>query len=790
MIDASTLDAHKENITPRAAGRPAAKLAHTLVALEAQKLPFKRHQNEEKKRFESQLADLDELDDPLQIYLDYIAWTHDNYPEGANAESGLLELLERCTLCFRDTPHYKNDPRYLRVWMEYTTFLDLPREVFVYLAKKDIGTGLALFYEEFSRYLEGGGKFGDAREVLEMGVERRARPVARLMRLLERFDERNDGRALASPLLRAALGGGAPAAPALALLVTSQALVPTLVNTKRRKLEVYTDEEVPSLKKSLGEGPTKDLGTLEVRKKENVFTAQPWKGETLRQKNSGPRPSSRFEVYRDDHANEVVQHKGDWWTVVRNPNKPLERVRVNMDLVYPSSTEEYCFTEVLAMGRRLRAAPKQESPIEATHTITIPLNDERDRQRLGSPLAIGGSADTTIKSPTITMVLRATTNEVFLMFNQSVATDDELDTRSETNYDDFVTETIHPQGIQRQETPIPRRASSPATPPTDLEVPSSPFIEEPPIRVVGREDDLVTGEPIVADVALQKRLLADIDLRYPGYKSSAMVAGSLNIGTFVDSTYCIRHVISDNKFLVEDSSGEFRLMKVGDLSWEWYILNEVSRRTQDPHFVRSYALLVFQDESILVMDHLNSGSLADVAANSLLVGDEALAMMLGVDLIRAVETLHGVGVLNGNITPKTCMLRFGQADWREIGLTLVNFGNAIDLTLFPENARFVNAEGERLRHEIDYIGIANVLHSLLFGTPFSQSLQLKRYWQLDIWRPLFEDLVSGIGHLRHHRLTMKQWLDQNSTSYNLQQTVELLQEESGMKYRDLLRALR
>jgi checkpoint serine/threonine-protein kinase len=80
--------------------------------------------------------------------------------------------------------HYKNDPRYLKLWLNYIRFFsDSPRETFAFSLVTISGKAL-LFYEEFAAWLEGAGRWTQAEEVYELGLEREARPAERLLRKL------------------------------------------------------------------------------------------------------------------------------------------------------------------------------------------------------------------------------------------------------------------------------------------------------------------------------------------------------------------------------------------------------------------------------------------------------------------------------------------------------------------------------------------------------------------------------------------------------------------------------
>jgi hypothetical protein len=155
-VDADLILQHKENIQPLSTGRRAAALASSLVATPKQResrLAAARAQLEE----DAEVA-MDNDDDPLAAWLRYAEWTVENYPQGASVESGLLELLERATRLFAQDPRYKNDMRYLKLWIQYASHVDHPNKIFAYLNANEIGTAYALFYEEYCNSLELSGR--------------------------------------------------------------------------------------------------------------------------------------------------------------------------------------------------------------------------------------------------------------------------------------------------------------------------------------------------------------------------------------------------------------------------------------------------------------------------------------------------------------------------------------------------------------------------------------------------------------------------------------------------------
>ena len=50
----------------------------------------------------------------------YILWTEQNHPSGGK-DSHLVELLERCVSEFKDEEKYKNDVRYVDIWLKFVS---------------------------------------------------------------------------------------------------------------------------------------------------------------------------------------------------------------------------------------------------------------------------------------------------------------------------------------------------------------------------------------------------------------------------------------------------------------------------------------------------------------------------------------------------------------------------------------------------------------------------------------------------------------------------------------------
>lgn len=266
--------------------------------------------------YEVELQSIADSDDPLDIYDRYVKWTLNAYPSAqATPQSQLLPLLERATKAFLTSGDYKNDPRYLKLWLHYIRlFSDAPRETFAFLARHNIGQGLGLFYEEFAAWLESAGRWNQAAEVYQMGMEREARPAERLMRKYNQFQQRYDARPAdadgpsspALPKVRAALAAKIDPFAPTPRAEDQQAARPgsggsnaATSRSGKPKMAIFSDmgNEPPQPPPSSTKG-WDSIGSIRDRKKENTIEAKPWAGETLKAgKRVGTVP--KMEIFKD-----------------------------------------------------------------------------------------------------------------------------------------------------------------------------------------------------------------------------------------------------------------------------------------------------------------------------------------------------------------------------------------------------------------------------------------------------------------------------------------------------------
>ncbi|TGO55304.1 hypothetical protein BOTNAR_0248g00010 [Botryotinia narcissicola] len=380
LIDFDIIENQKENIQSLPQGRSARNLAKIFSPSLLQPLSTPtpsdtRNLNDAvREEYEEELANIGESDDPLDIYDRYVKWTLDAYPSAqATPNSQLAPLLERATKTFLNSPQYKNDPRYLKLWLLYIRFFsDTPRETFAFLARHNIGEGLALFYEEFAGWLEGAGRWVQAEEVFQMGIDKEARPAPRLLRKFNEFQERfaarpdssNEPSSPALPTVRPALAAKIdpyaavapapedPQAPRPSAGVGGGSATTKSVNQKLKIFSYDVNGSAPAVSASPGAG-LESIGSLADRKKENRIEPKPWVGETL--KAGGKKSSTKMAIFKDESLKLPQITIPELQQVTINPrNGRSERIFVNLEAVYPSPDEigtELSFEELRAAHR-------------------------------------------------------------------------------------------------------------------------------------------------------------------------------------------------------------------------------------------------------------------------------------------------------------------------------------------------------------------------------------------------------------------------------------------------------
>lgn len=304
-----------------------------------------------------------------------------------------------------------------------------------------------------------------------------------------------------------------------------------------------------------------------------------------------------------------------------------------------------------------------------------------------------------------------------------------------------------------------------------------------------------------------------------------------------DEMYCIRRLLGEGGFgcvyLAESETGEIRAIKVDNdpNPWECYVLNLVYQKFVELRHERELELVIqassmylFQDESYLILEYLDQGTVLDAVnisreqtGNGL---EECLVIYLTIELLRVVEALHDAQIIHGDLKPDNVMLSFqpvresdwdrfyrrdGSDGWSSKGIKIIDFGRAIDMNAYRPDVQFTvdwkmdeqdcieMRENRPWTYQADYHGVAGVIHCLLFGKfiqitelhksktggrrEFGLSSSYKRYWQQQLWSELFHTLLNSssiaaesgqqlpiTSTIRDQRVKLERWLEENCES--------------------------
>ncbi|KAK5960046.1 protein kinase BUB1 PWA37_002534 [Arxiozyma heterogenica] len=145
--------------------------------------------------FENRLLnELEDLDDPLELFLEYINFINDlGLPY---FENKLKLLLERCINYIFVLGTYSNDPRFVKIWFFYLDLFIFDNDVIQYqnnllfMFLNGVGQRLAMLYIEWANMFWNLKQFDKSLLILEYGMKQNSRPIKRLQDMLKDLHQR------------------------------------------------------------------------------------------------------------------------------------------------------------------------------------------------------------------------------------------------------------------------------------------------------------------------------------------------------------------------------------------------------------------------------------------------------------------------------------------------------------------------------------------------------------------------------------------------------------------------
>ncbi|GMY29004.1 mitotic spindle checkpoint protein BUBR1 [Fagus crenata] len=308
----------KENVRPLKRGRKVELLNDALKSHNDNQL--KKSLLENRRRL-IEAIDENKGEDPLQPWLECIKWVQESFPMGGDY-SGLVVIYEQCVRTFWHSDRYKDDLRYLKVWLEYAENCGDAEIIFSFLEANEIGKSHAVYYISYALHLESKNKMKLANEFYNLGISRNAQPVEKLKDAYRKFLARSMSRPKATD--EDTMEKHLPARSFGTLLSRGENRMLTTKNTDLvRKnvrpdrahatpLAIYKDSSIvdhqpDTLKTDLNSWRT--LGARAERNKENSAIPTKWTTYKVPQRpgsiTGGAAASACIEVFVDEECEEM-----------------------------------------------------------------------------------------------------------------------------------------------------------------------------------------------------------------------------------------------------------------------------------------------------------------------------------------------------------------------------------------------------------------------------------------------------------------------------------------------------
>lgn len=170
---------------------------------------------------------------------------------------------------------------------------------------------------------------------------------------------------------------------------------------------------------------------------------------------------------------------------------------------------------------------------------------------------------------------------------------------------------------------------------------------------------------------------------------------------------------------------------------------------------------------------------------------EKVVMVLVTQILTIIDALHACQIIHADIKPDNFMLMgpIDTANYDRPILKLIDFGQAIDMQLFPADVEFHSAlategftcsemlEQRPWTYQTDLFCVAGTVHTLLLGKYMAVTkgvcgyavAKFPRYLHKAIWDPVFSNLLNvadcrTMPNLQEMKLTLKQHISDNESA--------------------------
>ncbi|XP_078180932.1 mad3/BUB1 homology region 1 isoform X2 [Carex rostrata] len=148
-------------------------------------------EDEHRELFSSLISDIKRYSgsDPLRPWLHGIKRLRGSLPPQELSDK-LPRFLQKCAQTFESDHRYRNDARYVRVWIELMDYVDDAKVLLKKMEKNQIGLKRASYYIAYALYYEKHRKLEEAEKMYQVGVQIIAEPVSELQKSYDQFLQR------------------------------------------------------------------------------------------------------------------------------------------------------------------------------------------------------------------------------------------------------------------------------------------------------------------------------------------------------------------------------------------------------------------------------------------------------------------------------------------------------------------------------------------------------------------------------------------------------------------------